>query len=467
MLKGIVDEIASIFIELFKKEEMWLFIFLLMFSGFAVFSLFAITTENLWSIFLRFISLTWWFWLFIFLWLLFEPLLLFWRNEVFKKSLKFTLLEIKIPRLIEKSPQAMEQVLSALHVVGGGPSNLSEKYVKGECEIPISFELINYGGETHFFVRAQETHRNLIEAAFFSYYPDVEIVNVRDYVLNLPASLNELQKQEKNLWGVEMKLDKEEAYPIKTYQFFESNAEEKQFDPISSFLEVLGKLKKEEMAGIQILTIPKNSKWKDKWKKLVEELRKAPASLPNILPGEQQIRPMKSPGQTNVLQAVENNLSKPAFDTIVRVIYISPKTMFVDSFVRSGLLGAFNQYTALNLNSVLKNLATDTRADIWHWPYVFPKIRSAYQKQRFILNFRNREMPPKLLFWRLITSKLLNPNFLSKSFVMTTEEIATLFHPPTSVVLTTPHVQEVESKKAGPPAGLAIFGEEKEIERFR
>lgn len=466
MFKGIIEEIGSIFIELFKKEEMWLIVFLLTFGGFAVFSLPDITLASMWRIFVHFISLTWWFWLFIFLWLLFEPLLLFWRNEIFKKSLKFALLEIKIPRLIEKSPQAMEQVLSALHVMRGGPDNLSEKYVKGECEIPISFELINYGGETHFFVRAQEKHRNLIEAAFFSYYPDVEIVNVRDYVLNLPANLDELQKQEKNLWGIEMKLDKEEAYPIKTYQSFESSAEEKQFDPISSFLEVLGKLKKEEMAGMQILTIPKNSKWKDKWKKFVEELRKTPANLPQIS-SEEQIRPMKSPGQTDVLKAVENNLSKPAFDTIVRIIYISPKTMFVDSFVRSGLLGAFNQYTALNLNSILKNLATDTRADVWHWPYVFSKIRSAYQKQRILLNFRGREMPPGVWLWRLITSRLLNPNFLSKSFVMTTEEIATLFHPPTSMVLTTPHIQEVESKKVGPPAGLAIFGDEKEIERFR
>lgn len=466
MFKGIIEEIGSIFIELFKKEEMWLLVFLLTFSGFAIFNLSDITFANLWNIFLRFFSLTWWFWLFIFLWLLFVPLLLFWKREAFKKSLKFTLLEIKIPRLIEKSPQAMEQVLSALHVVSGRPGNLSEKYIGGECEIPISFELINYGGETHFFVRVREKHRNLIEAAFFSYYPDVEIISARDYVLNLPSNLDELQKQEKDLWGIEMKLDKEEAYPIKTYQSFESIMEEKQFDPISSFLEVLGKLKKEEMAGIQILTIPKNSKWKDKWKKFVEELKKTPANLPQIS-SEEQIRQIKSPGQTDVLKAVENNLSKPAFDTVIRIIYISPKTMFIDSFVRSGLLGAFNQYSALNLNSILKNSATDTRADVWHWPYVFPKVRSVYQKQRILLGFYSREMPPAVWLWRLITSKLLNPNFLSKSFVMTTEEIATLFHPPTSMVLTTPHIQEVESKKAGPPAGLAIFGDEKDIERFR
>lgn len=374
MFKGIIEEIGSIFIEFFKKEEAWLVIFLLTFGGFVALNLPNITSANIWHIFVRFFSITWWFWLFVFLWLLFEPLLLFWRRELFKKSLKFSLLEIKIPRLIEKSPQAMEQVLSSLHVVGGGPSNLSEKYIKGEYEVPISFELMNYGGETHLFVRAQEKHRNLIEAAFFSYYPNVEIVNVRDYFLDFPENLNGLEEQRKDLWGVEMKLDKEEAYPIKTYQLFESSAEEKQFDPISSFLEVLGKLKREEMAGVQILVIPKNSKWKDKWKKLVEELRKTPPNLPQASSGE-QTRLMKSPGQTDILHAVENNLSKPAFDTVIRIIYISPKTMFVDSFVRSGLFGAFNQYSALNLNSILKNSATDTRADAWHWPYVFPKTR--------------------------------------------------------------------------------------------
>jgi hypothetical protein len=50
---------------------------------------------------------------------------------------------------------------------------------------------------------------------------------------------------------------------------------------------------------------------------------------------------------------------------------------------------------------------------------------------------------------------------------MNVEGLATLFHPPTSVVLTAPHIRRVESRKTGPPAGLAIFGEEGEIEKYK
>jgi len=34
------------------------------------------------------------------------------------------------------------------------------------------------------------------------------------------------------------------------------------------------------------------------------------------------------------------------------------------------------------------------------------------------------------------------------------------------VVVTEPHIRHLESRRAGPPAGLSIFGEEKEIEKF-
>ena len=50
---------------------------------------------------------------------------------------------------------------------------------------------------------------------------------------------------------------------------------------------------------------------------------------------------------------------------------------------------------------------------------------------------------------------------------MNVEGIATLFHPPTAVVLTAPHVKRVESRKVGPPAGLPIFGEEEELEKYK
>ena len=51
--------------------------------------------------------------------------------------------------------------------------------------------------------------------------------------------------------------------------------------------------------------------------------------------------------------------------------------------------------------------------------------------------------------------------------MMNTRSLATLFHPPTFLVLTAPHLRRVESKKTGPPAGLAIYGDEGDLEKFK
>ncbi len=176
---------------------------------------------------------------------------------------------------------------------------------------------------------------------------------------------------------------------------------------------------------------------------------------------------MRSPGQTDILKAVEENLSKPVFDTLIRFIYLTDKATFSDSFPRRGLVGAFNQYAALNLNSFKKNYGMETRCRIWNKPYVFPKTRVEYRKARLLMNYLKRDVPPETSMGRLITSYLFNWNKSSKRFKMNTKCLATVFHIPTAVVLTEPHLKHLESKKAGPPSGLAIFGEEEELEKYK
>ncbi len=182
--------------------------------------------------------------------------------------------------------------------------------------------------------------------------------------------------------------------------------------------------------------------------------------------GTQEMLIARSPGHIEILKKVEENLSKPAFDTLVRFIYLSPKEGFSDTFPRRGLRGAFNQYSALNLNSFRDNYSITTRTRIWNWPHIFPKVRNEYRKQRLLHNYRTREVPPETWMGKLLTSYLFNWNFGSKRFLMNVKCLATLYHPPTAVVLTAPHIRRVESRRTGPPAGLAIYGEEGEIERF-
>ncbi|KKL63409.1 hypothetical protein LCGC14_2175410, partial [marine sediment metagenome] len=314
--------------------------------------------------------------------------------------------------------------------------------------------------------RVVKKQRNLVEAAFYSYYPDVELEEVDDYIETaIPVDMQEVYRQGYDFWGTEMILRRESAYPIKTYLEFESSEEGRTFDPISAFLEVLGKIKKEEIVGIQINIAAAQANWGKKWDGLLNRLSE-PKTKALSDEGGGRLTVSRTPGEINVLKAVEANLSKPAFHTLVRFIYLSPKPLFYDSYARRGLTGAFNQYAALDLNSISQNHPISTRTRFWYWPHVFPKTRNELKKQRMLYNYRNREMPPETFMGRVLSSHPMNWNAHSKTFLLNIEGAATLFHLPTEVVLTGPHIKRVESRKGGAPAGLAIFGGDEEMDKF-
>lgn len=430
--------------------------------------------NNFLSILFDFLRLSWWFLVFLILLPIFKSTYLHWRQEVFRHSKAFDMLmlEIKIPREIKKSPKAMEQILMAIHSLRNAPGDFREKWIDGEITVWFALEMISFGGNVKFFIRFPKSRKSLIEAAFYSYYPDIELIEVDDYALNFPQNMSELEERGMDLWGTEMVLNKEEAYPIKIYSDFESSEEEKQYDPISAFLEILGRCHKEEIVGIQFLIAPAAPDWNKKYEKLVEDLRERknklsskPTSSVNSSPPP-SISFMRTPGETDILKKVEENLSKPAFHTLIRFIYLSPKALFNDGYARRGLVGAFNQYSSLDLNSFRQNFSISTRTQIWNWPHIFPKKRLWYRKAVLLNDYLKRNCPPETFMGKVITSYLYRWNFASKRFIFTTQCLATLFHPPTSVVVTAPHLERVESRKAGPPPNLPIFGEEKEIEKF-
>jgi len=366
----------------------------------------------------------------------------------------------------------MEQVFSQIHQLRNAAADIQEKYWDGEVTRWFTFEIVSFAGEVHFYARVYHKSRPVFEAAFFSFYPDIELVEAEDYVNNLPTSIREIRDKQYDLWGTEMVLTKEACYPIKSYVTFESPDEEKQFDPIATFLEVLGKVKEGQFVGIQILAAPAGAEWKDEFEKTLEKLKESKTKKEEYKGPEGQLESFarfiaRSPGETDVLKAIENNLSKSAFETIIRFIYLSPKTLFYDSFARKGVSGAFNQYGALDLNSFVQNYAMSTRVKIWNWPFVFPRRRNEYRKQRLLNLYRHREFTIETFMGKLITSSIFNLNFHSKPFLLNTESLATLFHPPTAIVMTAPHVRRVESRKATPPAGLPIYGDEKEIEKYQ
>lgn len=415
-----------------------------------------------------FFTETWWFLLFLILLPVFHSVWLYWRQSLYKRAQKYVLLELKIPREISKSPLGMEQVLSTMWGLRNRAEDIAERYWKGEVTRWFSLEIVSFGGETHFYIRAFRKQKKLVKAAFLSYYSDLEITEVNDYVDALPKDVDELNTKGLNLWGSEMILSRPAAYPIKTYAEFEDKEEEKSFDPISSFLEVLGEIKKHEVVGIQINIAPIDPGWRKRWSKLIEELQKPKqVKTGKIKDGVPEMKALPStPGEKDTIKAIEENLSNLAFDTIIRFIYVSPRAIFYDSFARRGITGAFSQYATLNLNSFRQNYKMSTRTRLWLPPHFFPKWRNDLRIHRILHFYRTREMPEETFMGRVLSSHPLNWNFHSKVIQLGIKSIATLFHPPTRVVLTTPHIRRIESRKAAPEAGLSIFGEESALEKF-
>ena len=465
MFKNFLRNILDIIEELFRQEEIWLLIFIVGLAGFLAAFLPSFSLTEI-------LVLLWPFIAFAILFPLSVSLWLFWRQEIYKEIyFKTVLLELRIPREIKKTPEAMEQVLAAIHSLRNIAGDINEKYWEGEVTRWFALEITSFGGEIHFYVRVYHKQRDLLESSLFSYYPDLEVTEVKDYVNNLPQDVSQLYEEDLDLWGSEMILRKEDAYPIKTYSHFEGDLEERENDPMSNFLEVLSKVKPGEVVGIQLLIAPGLDDWHKKWAGLIEKL-KEPKIKAGKTEGQEGIAAFakliaRSPVETDVLKAVEEKVSKPAFNTQVRFIYISPKDIFYDSFARRGLVGAFNQYSTNHLNAFQQNYPVSTRTRVWQWPHLFPKWRNEYRKQRILHNYIRREVPPETWMGRFMTSYPLDWNFKSERFYLNVEEVATVFHPPSSIVLTEPHIAHLEARRKGPPAGLAIFGDEEEIEKYK
>lgn len=448
------------------------------------------------SIVWNFLAETWWFWAFFILLGLTHSTWFFWRKSAYKEDFNknCTILEIRMPREIKKNARAMEQVFTAVNSLRNVQGTLMEKWWDGEVTRWYAFEIVSFGGETHFYVRLYKKQKPLMEAAFLSYYPDIELVEVEDYVKRFPANIEELHRQGYELWGTDVVLSREAAYPIRTYESFESPDEDKQYDTMASFFELFSSLKREEIIAFQILVAPTNLNWHEKWKGLLKNLNTKPEDkklgtkttfptdhsfgiLPMFeitVPGKDDTRLFKTafrtPGETDILKAVGKNLSKCAFDTLIRFIYLSPKSMFYDSIPRRGIRGVMNQFAALDLNSFSYNDKTasgTSRVLLFHFPYIFPLRRGNYKRARSLYNYIRREMPEEELIGKIMTSHIFNWNSHAKTFEMNTECLATLYHPPTFLALTGPHIKRVESRKGGPPSGLAIFGGEENVEKLK
>lgn len=356
------------------------------------------------------------------------------------------LLELKLPKDISKSPAAMEVIFGVLSQPSVG--SYIDVYLKGRIRPWFSLELVSLGGYVHFYIWTQKKWKNLIEAQIYSQFPTVEIREVEDYAMQMTSD-----PEVNSLWGMQLALTKADAYPIKTYIEYgleDDPKEEFKIDPITPLLEFLGSLKPNDQVWIQILIqAHKKENLKDlrirevpTWKKAAEaQIKKIIKDETLASPEEGKTPSMRdlSDVQKEVIKSMQRNLSKPAFETMIRAIYIAPKEDFSGGVIGS-LTSSFKQFGSETLNGFRPDFTTS-----FDYPWQdFKGSRLTQRKKDIHDAYRRRSFfyPPY-------------KHYEGKPFILTTEELATLFHFPGQVA-STPTLDRTPSRKAEPPSNLPV-----------
>jgi len=412
------------------------------------------------SIFLTY----WWFFTPLVLWHVFKIAWVNYIHERYIRKIEWDLIEVIIPKEIEKRPKNMEELYSGIYsfydvVV----DTLYDIYLKGMLDAWFSLEVVSIEGDIHFYIRTPAMSRKVIESQIYAQYSDAEIRDAEDYVLNVP---DDIPNKDYELWGTDMILTKEDAYPIRTYKEFEDTASGEFVDPMSNIIEGANKLQKGEQIWIQFLIRPANDDWKKAANELILELigrkKKKKSSNPfqiiidefqdlgrHIVLGffttvttdekseeKKEKDPVSmmlhlSPAEKDVVIAIGESTKKPGFETCIRWIYLSKREIFNKTKGNALVFTYFSQFGSKDRNSFAPDGNTKTSAY-----YFFTDFRKALKKRSILRRYKRRE-------------------FDKKGYVLNIEELATIFHFPT-IEVKAPTVSRVEAKKGKPPAELPV-----------
>lgn len=356
------------------------------------------------------------------------------------------LLEIRLPRDVPKSPAAMEFVFDGLwepSAIG----NIADAFWVGKLRDWFSLEIVSIGGEVKLFIWALPRWKKIIESRIYAQYPGAEVVEVKDYALDLVYDPSKY-----DMFGVTTKLNKPDAYPIKTYVDYELQKvkikeQDEAVDPMTPLIEYMGTLKPGEVLGFQILIQAHRKEGfldarlveKKDWKEGVK------TEIKKIIEKEALIKPEKdkpasmmalTDDQKETIRSIERNAGKLAFDSMIRILYTAPKEIFQSR--AAGIIGSTRQFGTHNLNGIR--------------PDVFMSV--AYPWQDFNgIKKREKQRTHVDAYKRRSFFNTPYRHLHGKPFILTTEELATLFHLP-GAMAATPTLSRTPSKKAEAPANL-------------
>jgi len=308
-----------------------------------------------------------------------------------ERSIDSVLLQVAVQRDNEIKIDAMEQFFGSLTSIKKGGWKM-----KFSTQPTISFELVARQEDIRFYVWTPKKFKDLIEKQIHGAYPDAEILEVPEY---------NIFSQDGKVAYKSYQIKKENYYPIKTFKDLAT-------DPLAAITSALAKMGEGEGAAIQLVVSPTEIEWQKAGSGFISSTKK------------QEADPEKAKFSVGAkkLEAIENKVSKPGFEAVIRVVVVSKDEASAKAHL-SNIGGAFEQF-----NGEFNGLSS----------------RNIKNKGAFIDDFLYRYMP--MLNWGK-----------NRASVVNTEELATLFHFPNKTV-TTPHIHWLYSKTAPAPAQIPTDG---------
>lgn len=412
-------------------------------------------------------------------------------------NLKWAILEIKVPKDVFKTPEAMELILANAFWQSGGVGTWFDRNWKGKLMAYSTLEIVSIEGNIYFFIRTEERFKNLVQTQIYSQYPTAEITEVEDYTKYVPKF------EPGGPWecrGFEMKLekDKEDYLPIKTYIDFGMDSkslsldEEQKIDPLTPFIEMLSSIKAGEQIWMQIFvraagknlklnetegeqTIAKhlfgetenylhlrNKKdepedWQAQGRRVINEILDEHTST--VIGEGDKAKKVGgyrnlSPEKKELVDRIERSISKHGFDVGIRVIYYAKKDAFSGSRCPTEITSSLRQFTAPK-TSPFNGLAMTKFTNAFDFPWQDWNNMRAYknQKKMFELYVKRAyyyapatDSEDFLYFFKIIKDG-------KTPFTLNTEELATIFHFP-GQVSATGSFERIAAQKAEPPANL-------------
>lgn len=412
---------------------------------------------------LFFLARAWSIWLPIVLGFIFWSTWTGYVRGYFMSNMKWILLEIKVPREQTKSPKAMESILAGINGTNR-LGNMWERYWNGWLTAWFSLEIVGDATGVHFYVRAPEFFKRMVESQIYAQYPACEIKVAEDYTKETPPAM---PAKGWTIWGSEYIHTKPDAYPIRTYEDFElvgisSKEEDTKIDPLSSLVEFFGTFKGSERMWLQIIVRAAGEGWIKEGQAIVDKLggKKTEGHKPWLgqivgvvddiiggvagsAPPEKSQKPEKfsagffglSPGVIETLKALERNMQKIGFEVGIRWVYIA-KNEDYNALAIPAINGIFKQFASPNLNGFKLNGKVTTSID-----YVFKKTRLTYRQRRIYNAYR----------WR----SFFHPPYRGKTITLSSEELATIYHFP-GMVVAAPTMERIEAKRGSAPPNLPV-----------